>query len=146
MIADLVKESRMAKGYTQKELAGLSNISIRSIQRIENGEIMPRSYTLKTLAGILDRPFDEFARILQQEQETLSAENGTTPHKKSIAGLSKSQRIILSAGSCIIIVLLAWAYTAQSSRFPETTFELLIFLAIIVLILSVNLFLFWRNK
>jgi transcriptional regulator with XRE-family HTH domain len=40
MIATLVKEGRLSKGYTQKELSELSNISIRSIQRIENGEII----------------------------------------------------------------------------------------------------------
>ena len=61
MIAALVKEGRIAKGYTQKELSDLSHISIRSIQRIENGEILPRSYTLKTLAGILGKSFEDFA-------------------------------------------------------------------------------------
>jgi transcriptional regulator with XRE-family HTH domain len=56
MVALLVKEGRLAKGYTQKELSELSNISIRSIQRRENGEIVPRSYTLKTIAEFWDCP------------------------------------------------------------------------------------------
>ena len=37
LISVFVKEARLAKGYTQKELSELSNISVRSIQRIENG-------------------------------------------------------------------------------------------------------------
>ena len=41
MIAEIVKEYRAIKGYTQKELADISNISLRSIQRIESGEVVP---------------------------------------------------------------------------------------------------------
>jgi transcriptional regulator with XRE-family HTH domain len=67
MIALLVKEGRLAKGYTQKESSELSNISIRSIQRIENGEIIPRSYTLKTIAEILGLPFENFTKGAQKQ-------------------------------------------------------------------------------
>src|SRR5689334_22921575 len=84
MIAGKVKESRLAKGYTQQELSDLSNISVRSIQRIENGEIIPRSYTLKTLGGILGISFEG----MQTEEPAL------VPKRK----VNKTQRIILSVG------------------------------------------------
>lgn len=149
MIAALVKEGRTAKGYTQKELAELSNISIRSIQRIENGEILPRNYTLKTLAGILEQSFEQYGKILQtrssEEQEhTAGIENAHTYRPTTI--INKGQRIIISAGSCLAILFLAWAFVAQSPRFPETTFELLVFLAIVLLLLTGLLFFLWRNK
>ena len=51
MIASVVREGRIAKGYTQKELSELSNISIRSIQRIENAKY---SVTLDTLISIAE--------------------------------------------------------------------------------------------
>jgi len=148
MIAALVKEGRIAKGYTQKELAELSNISIRSIQRIENGDILPRSYTLKTLAGILDQPFEKFALILQSPPETAGGlfNNGPAAHQRSAFSINKRQRLILSAGISLAVFLLAWAYIAQSARFPETTFEFLVFATGVLLLLTVILFLLWRNQ
>ena len=50
MIASIVKEGRLAKGYTQKEVSDLTGISLRSIQRIENGEVEARTYSLKALS------------------------------------------------------------------------------------------------
>ncbi len=45
---------RIQKGMTQKELADACNIDIRTIQRIEAGEVVPRMYTIKLLAKALD--------------------------------------------------------------------------------------------
>jgi transcriptional regulator with XRE-family HTH domain len=146
MIAALVKEGRMAKGYTQKELSDLSNISIRSIQRIENGDILPRNYTLKTLAGILDQPFEKFAKILQPQSSGEKEIMGIGTEKTPALSINKRQRIILSAGICLTVIFLSLAFIAQSSRFPETDFELLVFSAIVLLLLTGILFFLWRNK
>jgi transcriptional regulator with XRE-family HTH domain len=48
-----IKEARIRKGMTQEELAIETGINIRTIQRIENGEVIPRSYSLRTIAEIL---------------------------------------------------------------------------------------------
>ncbi|RAJ00418.1 helix-turn-helix protein [Chitinophaga skermanii] len=50
--------ARKQKGLTQEELAELTNINVRTIQRIENGETTPRVFTLKTLAAALSIPFE----------------------------------------------------------------------------------------
>ena len=47
-------ELRKAKGLTQEELVEKCNISVRTIQRIEAGEVTPRVYTIKTILGALD--------------------------------------------------------------------------------------------
>ncbi len=132
MIAELVKEGRLAKGYTQKELSELSNISIRSIQRIENAEIAPRSYTLKTLAEILEISFENLQK--------------TEPAPKQLFSLNKGQKIILSIGASLFVLLLSWAFIAQSSRFPETAFELLVFSAFVLLVIIIILTLIWRTR
>ena len=137
MIANLIKEGRLAKGLTQKELSGLTNVSVRSIQRIENAELVPRSYTLKTLAGILDLPFE----TLQNQMPTTVTIESQILSKKNI-----TQKIILSVGICIILVLLAAAFLAQSPRFPETQYELLNFFAAVVAVLTIILLFIWRNK
>ncbi len=137
MIANLVKEGRLAKGLTQKELSGLSNVSVRSIQRIENSELVPRSYTLKTLAGILGLPFESL------QNTTLDKETIEPPRasKKNTA-----QKIILSIGICLVIILLAAAFLAQSRRFPETHFEFLNFSVAVVAVLTIVLLFIWRKN
>ena len=146
MIAALIKKGRMAKGYTQKELSELSHISIRSIQRVENGDILPRNYTIKTLAGILDQPFEQFLKILNAQPVEVKEITQTGTKRRPLFFMNKSQRIILSAGSCLSIFFLAWAFIAQSSRFPETTFELLVFSTLVLLLITGTLFLLWKNK
>ena len=47
-------ELRKAKGFTQEELVDKCNISVRTLQRIETGEVTPRSYTIKTILAALD--------------------------------------------------------------------------------------------
>jgi transcriptional regulator with XRE-family HTH domain len=132
MISEFVKEGRLAKGYTQKELSELSNISIRSIQRIENGEIIPRSYTLKTLAEILGLSFE----TLQKAE----------PTKKQFYKINRGQKIILSIGLSLFILLLCWAFIEQSPRFPETNFEFFTFSAFVLLVITAVLTIIWRKK
>lgn len=45
---------RKEKGFTQEELVDKCNISVRTLQRIEAGEVTPRSYTVKTILAALD--------------------------------------------------------------------------------------------
>jgi len=49
-----ISELRLAKGLTQGELAERCNLSLRTIQRIESAEVMPRSYTIKLIFESLD--------------------------------------------------------------------------------------------
>jgi transcriptional regulator with XRE-family HTH domain len=52
-IADLIATSRKSKNLTQEQLAELSNVNLRTIQRIENNENTPRGNTLKLICEIL---------------------------------------------------------------------------------------------
>ena len=47
-------ELRQNKGLTQDELVNQCNISVRTLQRIESGEVEPRGYTLRLLSKVLD--------------------------------------------------------------------------------------------
>ncbi|NJK96756.1 MAG: helix-turn-helix transcriptional regulator [Bacteroidales bacterium] len=46
-------ELRKHRGFTQEEFSAKCNISIRTLQRIESGEGIPRSYTLKLILDTL---------------------------------------------------------------------------------------------
>lgn len=49
-----VSELRKAKGMTQEELVEKCNLNVRTVQRIEAGEVTPRSYTVKALFEALE--------------------------------------------------------------------------------------------
>jgi len=48
-----ISELRKGKGLTQEELVEQCNINVRTIQRIEAGEVNPRSYTVKIILEVL---------------------------------------------------------------------------------------------
>jgi len=144
MTATWLREGRLSKGLTQKELSERSNISIRSIQRIENGEIIPRSHTLKTLAGILELSFKEFIKSARKQNITIQENEDVETNVPS--SLNTPQRIVLSIGICLVIIFLAWAFASQSPNFPETTFELLVFSATVLALITGTLFFLWRKK
>jgi len=52
-----VTELRQSKGFTQEQLAEKCEVSPRTIQRIESGEVDPRAYTLQCLGTALDFDF-----------------------------------------------------------------------------------------
>lgn len=54
----LIKELRLKKGMTQEELAEKTDLSIRTIQRIEKGEVDPRAYTHQIIAEVLEVDFE----------------------------------------------------------------------------------------
>ncbi len=51
-----IKELRQRKGFSQEELAELTGLNLRTIQRIENGETDPRGDSLKRIAAALGVP------------------------------------------------------------------------------------------
>jgi uncharacterized Tic20 family protein len=55
-----VAELRQLKNLTQEQLAEKCEVSTRTIQRIESGEVDPRAYTLQRLSDILDFNFEEY--------------------------------------------------------------------------------------
>lgn len=54
MTQEVVKELRNQKGWSQSELAELSGLSVKTIQRIEHGQGAPSLDTAKALASIFD--------------------------------------------------------------------------------------------
>ncbi len=76
-IGEKIKLIRVQKGLTQEILAEKTNISTRTIQRIENNEVDPRSYTLEKIAEALDINFNEISSFqyeyTKKEDTTLLA-------------------------------------------------------------------------
>jgi transcriptional regulator with XRE-family HTH domain len=56
-----IVELRKAQGLTQEELASKSNVTVRTLQRIEAGVVTPRSYTIKLISTALDCSIYDFS-------------------------------------------------------------------------------------
>ena len=67
-----ISELRKAKGLTQEELVEKCNISVRTIQRIETGDVTPRMYTIKTILAALDHDLDAISDSGTEFTEPLS--------------------------------------------------------------------------
>lgn len=68
-----ILELRKQKGLTQEELVEQCNINVRTIQRIEAGEVTPRSFTLKTILNALGENLDNLKESESQEVEILDS-------------------------------------------------------------------------
>jgi uncharacterized Tic20 family protein len=90
-----ITELRQQKGLTQEKLAEYCEVSSRTIQRIESGEVEPRSFTLNSLGNILE--FD------------LGRENTGNEH------LWLALLHISSAVSFVFIPLVLWSWKKDQS-------------------------------
>ncbi len=59
IIAKKIVHFRKLKGITQEALAELTGLNVRTVQRIEAGEVDPRLYTLKSIADALQVNIEE---------------------------------------------------------------------------------------
>lgn len=63
-LSNAIKKIRTEKGLSQEDLSEKSELSLRTIQRLENGKSEPRGDTLKRLTNALELPANYFNNIL----------------------------------------------------------------------------------
>lgn len=81
---------RLAKGLTQTELAESCNLSLRTIQRIEGSEVLPRAYTVKQIFEALGEDFFE------SKSGQSSLKSWFSDFANSLHLTSKKMRIIIA--------------------------------------------------
>jgi len=62
---------RKLKGYTQQELSDKTQVTVRTIQRIEKGDVNPHLQTVKLLAGALDIEVDDLLVLENPKEENI---------------------------------------------------------------------------
>jgi transcriptional regulator with XRE-family HTH domain len=72
-----ISQLRKSKGWTQEELVEKCNISVRTIQRIEAGEVTPRTYTIRTILNALDHDLEEVTTQLTENSLLERIKNGS---------------------------------------------------------------------
>ena len=71
IIGKKISEARKSKGLTQEELAEMSKMNLRTIQRIENNKNVPRGKTLNLICEVLEISSDEFIHIENQNRKEM---------------------------------------------------------------------------
>ncbi len=130
--ARMVKEARLKKPLTQKELAELAGISVRSLQRIENGEVLARVYTWRQLATHIDLQAEPVERL------------PITTNDSQPTQLNKPRKWILSVASLAVIILAFSSFVIQSPTFPETLFETVNMILAGCILYTVALYKIWK--
>jgi transcriptional regulator with XRE-family HTH domain len=67
-LAKGVKELRKRKAFSQEDLAKNAGLSLRTVQRVENGETIPTAETLKRLAAVLDLAPNELIEFVSEKE------------------------------------------------------------------------------
>ena len=96
-----ILELRKQKGFTQEELVEKCNINVRTIQRIEAGDVTPRSFTVKTILEALEIDAGTFFEesIHEENKIQLSASD------KSVLRVSWISGIFVSITSVIGMII-----------------------------------------
>ena len=81
-----VKSLRLTRHWSQEQLAQLSNLNVRTIQRVEKGEGAGLE-TLKSLASVFEISVDELKSVIERDnqsgdEESLRSEHGKEMHEQ----------------------------------------------------------------
>jgi transcriptional regulator with XRE-family HTH domain len=95
-----IAAARKLKGLTQEELADLSQVTVRTIQRIEAGANTPQSFTLKAIAKALDV---EYETLVQQEVPPAGTINPSADDLRHF--------MILFNFSCFTYIIIPWLHS-----------------------------------
>ncbi|EON77677.1 hypothetical protein ADIS_1896 [Lunatimonas lonarensis] len=68
-LGHMIQVWRKGKGMTQEELVERCNINVRTIQRIEAGEVTPRPYTVKAILEALEVDPSEVGNLHSEDME-----------------------------------------------------------------------------
>lgn len=96
-----LKRIREQQNLTQEELSEKSGISVRTIQRIEAGTL-PKGYTLKTLAKVLEIPESE---LLDKKTKTETAGDEKAEIKQESVAIDYSKIKLVNLSSLLFVVL-----------------------------------------
>lgn len=100
---------RKLKGYTQEELSDKTTVGVRTIQRIEKGEVNPHLQTVKLLAAGLDVEVEDLIVLDDPKEEKIQRKWMLLIHASPFFGM-----IIPFAN--ILIPLFVWISKADDNK------------------------------
>lgn len=117
-----ILELRKSKGLTQEELVEKCNINVRTIQRIEAGDVTPRSFTIKTILEVLGVEADAFFGPEFEETNPYTKEDKSILTGSWIAGIFVA--IFSVVGIFIEISILADFENSKGDYIPTLSWSI----------------------
>ena len=108
-LAENLVYQRKLKGYTQEDLSDKTTVGVRTIQRIEKGEVQPHLQTVKLLAVGLDINVDELLVLDDPNEETVQRKWMLLIHGTPFLGL------IIPFAS-VLVPLFIWISKADDNK------------------------------
>ena len=100
---------RKLKGLTQEELSDKTTVAVRTIQRIEKGDVQPHMQTVKLLAAALEVDINDLIVIDNPNEETIQRKWMLLLHALPLLGL-----IIPFAN--IFVPTFLWIHKAEDNK------------------------------
>jgi transcriptional regulator with XRE-family HTH domain len=126
---------RKERSLTQEELVEKSHVSVRTIQRIEAGEVMPRLSTVKILLGALGERYESFSATATPVAETHTSNHTTNRNILLTAALAGAVYLV----SQIILGVMDIARTMANHAW-EFSVNAIYFGLTVVMVISFTLF------
>ena len=132
-IGDYIKEKRLQLGLTQDDLAIKCEVTTRTIQRIENGEVDPRSYTLQAIASALQIDYHELINQGKENEENTRISKIQTNESFWLAILHFSGFLLLIIPTVIIWTIKKEEITGiRSHAIDSINFQLSMYLYLLI--------------
>ena len=130
---------RKERNLTQEELVQKSHVSVRTIQRIEAGEVMPRLITVRILLEALGESYESFSTQQNQVMETKS--NPSSPNHRN------TMLVAILAGAIYLVseVILCMLDISWLTNGREWGFRMNIIYASLTGVMVISLALFARG-
>lgn len=137
---------RKEKNWTQEELVAQSNVSVRTIQRIEAGEVTPRYATVKILLAALEYDLEDWNRLsLQADEPKPNFIQKMTLSKTSLTQQQESLNTSWIAGIVYLIMLMLEIGADTIIMSDGMDQSLIPFYATLKLLVAISFFLFMRG-
>ncbi len=128
---------RKLKGYTQEDLSDKSSVGVRTIQRIEKGDVQPHLQTVKLLAVGLDVKVEDLIVLDNPNEEVIQRKWMLLIHGTPFLGL------IIPFGN-VLIPLFVWISKANDNKIYDAHGRAVVnFHSTINLMIIVSLLLFF---
>ncbi len=124
-----IAEARKAKGWTQEELAEQTNLTVRTIQRLENQANTPRLHTLRLIAQALAIPFERINVPLVEAPSTSLLDDGVDTlaeerHSLQLLNLSSLFYLLIPFGHFLLPLYLLRKQALQHKPYRQLGWQI----------------------
>lgn len=124
IIGKKISEARKSKGLTQEELAELSKVNLRTIQRIENNESEPRGKTLTLICEVLEIKLEDILKSEKQYRENIEYSHLVHGYKLAPKGMRLLANLTEFLIFFIIIGIPIIVYSVITKKYDPNDFSI----------------------